>query len=84
MHLVEIRSWRFVGNDSEGISIIALVLESHISLHTWPKYRFATLDIYTCGKYSDPERAFDYIVSNLKPEKYTKNFIDRSCLPFNL
>jgi len=36
MHLVEVNSWRFKGGDKEGVSVIALVLESHIAVHTWP------------------------------------------------
>ena len=47
MHLVEVNSWKFKGGDKEGVSVIALVLESHIAIHTWPVYNFATVDVYT-------------------------------------
>jgi len=77
-HLVEVRSWRFTGSDKEGISVIGLVLESHIAIHTWPIYRYATVDVYTCGERSDPEAAFDYIVKSLRPERFTKTVVDRS------
>lgn len=79
MHLVELKSWKFIGNDKEGLAIIALVVESHISIYTWPRYRYATVDVYTCGEHSDAEKAFDYIVSALKPKYYTKTYVDRSC-----
>jgi len=82
MHVVDVRSWRFYGNDKEGVSVIALVIESHIALHTWPRYRYATLDVYTCGAKSDAERAFDYIIEKLKPRHYTKAYLDRSCRMF--
>jgi S-adenosylmethionine decarboxylase len=35
--------------DLGGISIIGLLEESHISLHTWPEFRYLSLDIYTCN-----------------------------------
>ncbi|MEM4632720.1 MAG: adenosylmethionine decarboxylase, partial [Pyrobaculum sp.] len=50
MHIVEVNSWKFKGGDKEGVSVIALVLESHIAIHTWPVYKYATVDVYTCGE----------------------------------
>ncbi len=79
MRLIEVKSWRFEDGDKGGISVIALVVESHISIHTWPKYRYATIDIYTCGKHSDVEKAFRYALLVLRPRHYTKTFVDRSC-----
>jgi len=80
MHLVDLKTWSFTGYHG-GVSIIALVLESHIALHTWPDYGYATLDIYTCGAQSDPWKAFNYIVSVLKPQHYTVHYADRSSIP---
>ncbi|ADY00506.1 S-adenosylmethionine decarboxylase proenzyme [Vulcanisaeta moutnovskia 768-28] len=78
VHLVEVRSWRFVNGDKEGISVLALIVESHLAIHTWPIYRFATVDIYTCGDQSMPDKAFNYIVGVLKPRRYIVNYADRS------
>lgn len=80
MTIVEIKSWRF-GGTKGGVSVIALVLESHIVLHTWVEYQYATVDIYTCGSKSDPWKAFNYIVEKLSPEEYTVNYADRSSRP---
>ncbi|ADM28024.1 arginine decarboxylase [Ignisphaera aggregans DSM 17230] len=77
MTLYDIKSWSFGGRKG-GVSVIALVLESHIAVHTWIEYSYATVDVYTCGEYSDPWKAFEYIVSNLKPKYYTVNYADRS------
>ncbi|MCY0859460.1 MAG: adenosylmethionine decarboxylase [Sulfolobaceae archaeon] len=77
MKLVEIKSWSF-GGKKGGVSVIALVEESHIALHTWNEYKYATLDVYTCGEHSDPEAAFMYIVSNLNPKRYQMFYADRS------
>ena len=77
MTLHEVKSWSF-GGKKGGVSVIALVLESHIAIHTWIEYRYATVDVYTCGEKSDPWKAFEYIVRNLKPKYYTVNYADRS------
>ncbi len=73
----DIKSWSF-GGDKGGVSIIALVIESHIAIHTWIEYNYATVDVYTCGDKADPEKAFDFIVLSLKPKEYTKHYADRS------
>ena len=80
VHVVDVRSWKFSGSDKGGVSVIALIVESHIALHTWPQHRFATVDVYTCGEHSMPERAFNYIVESLRPERYTMHYADRSSL----
>ena len=77
MTLYDLKSWSF-GGKKGGVSVIALVLESHIAVHTWVEYRYATVDVYTCGERSDPWKAFDYIVKALKPRYYTVNYADRS------
>ncbi len=79
MKLVEVKSWKFTGYHG-GVSVIALVLESHISIHTWPDYGYATVDVYTCGERSNPWRAFNYIVEALKPRYYTVHYADRSSI----
>jgi len=77
MKLVEVRSWKFTGYHG-GVSVMALVLESHITIHTWPDYEYATVDVYTCGERSDPWRAFELIVERLEPEDYVVHYSDRS------
>ena len=78
MHIVEVNSWKFEGGDKGGVSVIALVVESHIAIHTWPAYSYATVDVYTCGEHSDPMAAFRYIVSQLSPKRFTVSYTDRS------
>ncbi|MEM0309158.1 MAG: S-adenosylmethionine decarboxylase, partial [Thermofilaceae archaeon] len=41
MRVWDLRSYSF-GGDKGGISVIALVVESHIAVHTWIEYRYAT------------------------------------------
>ena len=49
-----------------GVSGVIVISESHLSIHTWPEYRYAALDIYTCGEYSKPEEAVNYILEEFE------------------
>lgn len=77
MTVYDVKSWKF-GGKKGGVSVIALVIESHLAIHTWVEYRYATVDVYTCGEKSDPWKAFNHIVEHLRPKYYTINYADRS------
>jgi S-adenosylmethionine decarboxylase len=79
MTVWDVKSWKF-GGEKGGVSVIVLVVESHIAIHTWTEYSYATLDVYTCGEKSDPEVAFNYIASKLKPKYVKKYYADRSSI----
>lgn len=40
-----------------GISGMIIISESHLSIHTWPEYGYAAVDIFTCGEVIDPQVA---------------------------
>jgi len=65
MTLLDVKAWKI----GLGVSVVAVILESHITIHTWPEYRYATVDVYSCGSHTDPQKAFEYIVSALKPRR---------------
>lgn len=72
-NLLDVRTWKI----NPGVSVIGIVLESHISIHTWPEYRFATVDVYTCGEKGDPYKAFIHIANRLKAQKYIVRYSSR-------
>jgi S-adenosylmethionine decarboxylase len=74
MTLLDVKSWKI----GEGVSVVAIVLESHITIHTWPEYRFATVDVYSCGKHTDPDSAFDYIVKMLGARRVERGITSRN------
>lgn len=55
--------------EPQGATVLVLLSESHLSIHTYPEKGFAAIDCYTCGETVDPQLAIDYMVSVLKPEK---------------
>ncbi|MBE7119527.1 adenosylmethionine decarboxylase [Bacillus cereus] len=52
-----------------GVTVLVLLSESHLSIHTYPEKNFAAIDCYTCGTTVEPQMAIDYIVNILKPEQ---------------
>ena len=48
--LLHIHLHRFTENG--GVSGVALLAESHISIHTWPERDYAALDVFMCGEVS--------------------------------
>ena len=51
----------------QGITIIAILSDSHAVIHTWPEYNFIMVDILTCGKQALPSKAIDYLKSQFNP-----------------
>jgi len=52
-----------------GVSGAVIIQESHLTIHTWPEYGYAAVDLFTCGATVDPWVAFDYIKKTLKSDK---------------
>lgn len=51
-----------------GVTIIAIISESHVAVHTFPEAKHASIDIYTCSKTPEPTNALlEYFKSVLKP-----------------
>jgi S-adenosylmethionine decarboxylase len=50
-----------------GISGVAVLAESHISIHTWPERDYAALDVFMCGD-AEPEKAIPILEDAFKPE----------------
>lgn len=49
----------------QGVSGVIIIAESHFTIHTWPEYGYAALDIFTCGQTIDSQKALDYIEKEL-------------------
>jgi S-adenosylmethionine decarboxylase len=52
-----------------GISGVVVIAESHLSIHTWPEYRFAAVDIFSCGDVLQPDVAASYLVEQFGAER---------------
>ena len=54
-----------------GVSGIVNIAESHISIHTWPEYRYAAVDVFTCGDDVEPEKAAWLITERLEAKNHS-------------
>ena len=63
--------------DPQGVTAIALLAESHISIHTWPESYYSAVDIFTCGQNMLPELASKYLIEALNAEKHSLRVIER-------
>ena len=50
----------------QGVSGVVVIAESHLTIHTWPEYGYAAVDIFTCGTKVDPWRAADFLNEHLE------------------
>ncbi|MEN2767465.1 adenosylmethionine decarboxylase [Ornithinibacillus xuwenensis] len=56
-----------------GVSGAVIIAESHLTIHTWPEYGYASVDVYTCGDSVSPWKAADYLGIKLQAKK-TESF----------
>tara|TARA_Y100000766_G_scaffold85001_1_gene72230 strand:- start:220 stop:654 length:435 start_codon:yes stop_codon:yes gene_type:complete len=63
--------------EPQGVTAIALLAESHLSIHTWPESRYSAVDIFTCGKNMKPEIASQYLIESLIAEEHFLRIIHR-------
>ena len=64
--------------EPQGVTAIALLAESHISIHTWPESNYSAVDIFTCGQNMMPELASQYLIQTLKAEEHFLRVIERN------
>ncbi|MBU2706078.1 adenosylmethionine decarboxylase [Zooshikella marina] len=51
-----------------GISGVAVLAESHISVHTWPERNFAAFDVFMCGD-AEPHKAIPILEQAFTPTR---------------
>ena len=64
--------------EPQGATAIALLAESHISIHTWPESNYSAVDIFTCGQNMLPELASQYLIEALQAEEHSMRIIKRN------
>ena len=64
--------------EPQGVTAIALLAESHLSIHTWPESNYSAVDIFTCGQNMMPELASKYLIEALMAEEHFLRVIERN------
>ncbi len=62
--LLDLRLHHF--GEGQGVTGVALLAESHISIHTWPEHGYAAVDIFLCGPANDLDAALQALTSRLQ------------------
>ncbi len=51
-----------------GVSGVAVLAESHISVHSWPEANYAALDVFMCGR-ADPDKCVPVLCDGFKAKR---------------
>ncbi|MCC7394193.1 MAG: adenosylmethionine decarboxylase [Sphingomonadaceae bacterium] len=56
----------------QGVTGVAILAESHISIHSWPEHQYAAIDIFLCGARHDLDAALGAVAAILCPQNIRK------------
>jgi len=60
-----------------------LIAESHICIHTWPEFGYASVDVFTCGCTINPKDAIPLLVEKLEAKESSFMELERGILQDN-
>lgn len=63
-----------------GVSGVVVISESHLAIHTWPEYGYASVDLYTCGDEIQPDAAYEHLRVVLQAELSETQLLKRGNL----
>ena len=66
--ILELKFHRFGAGG--GVTGVVLLSESHMSIHSWPEYEFAAVDIFMCGN-ADPQRAVPVLLEAFRVSRHS-------------
>jgi len=67
----------------QGVTLLALLAESHASLHSWPEIGYCAIDLYTCGDKTQTHKAAEFLKEKLKAKTVEQKELTRSVTPSN-
>jgi S-adenosylmethionine decarboxylase len=65
----------------QGVTLLALLAESHASIHSWPELGYCAIDLYTCGDTTNTHRAAEFLKTKLKAKQSEEKELVRSITP---
>ena len=68
--LLALNSHKF---EPQGVTAVAMLAESHISIHTWPEKGMAVCDVFTCGDHTNPQKGVEWMKMELEAQDIVSN-----------
>ncbi len=65
-----------IGTDTGGVTGMVLISQSHISIHTYPKKQWFTMDVFSCKEF-DVEKVCDCIENTFESQRIEKQLLHR-------
>lgn len=72
--VISVQSHKF---DPQGVTVLVMIAESHVSIHTWPEHAFAAADVFTCGPSMDTEKICTYLEAGVGARNVAKTVVSR-------
>ncbi|WP_019815493.1 adenosylmethionine decarboxylase [Saccharomonospora saliphila] len=69
--------------EPQGVTVLAMLAESHASVHTYPEIGAVFVDVFTCGERADPERAVRLLADALGTRSVSMSTVQRGRQPVN-
>jgi S-adenosylmethionine decarboxylase len=73
----EIREVAFHKFSPQGVSGVVVISESHLTIHTWPEFGYAAVDVFTCGDKINPWDACNYMTEKFNAKRMTATEVKR-------
>ena len=60
-----------------GVSGVVVIAESHLAIHTWPEYKYAAVDFFTCSHNCNTEAAINFLKQKFNAKNVSSQMIKR-------
>lgn len=64
-----------------GVTGVAVLSESHLSVHSWPEYGYLAADVFTCGSTTNPDAAAEVLRRYFQPTSVDVQRLERGVFP---
>ena len=80
----EVRECVFHKFSPQGVSGVVVISESHLTIHTWPEFGYAAVDVFTCGEKVDPLKACYHLKNCFSAKQMTTKEFKRGLTPCSI